>query len=34
MMSFWTVAVGYLFEEIQIDLNLRFTDQRYAFGIG
>ena len=34
MMCFWTAAIGYLLEEIQIDLNVRFRDQHYAFGVG
>ena len=34
MMCFWTAAIGYLLEEIQIDLNVRFMDQHYAFGVG
>ena len=34
MMCFWTAAIGYLLEEIQIDLNVRFGDQHYAFGVG
>ena len=33
-MCFWTAAIGYLLEEIQIDLNVRFKDQHYAFGVG
>ena len=28
MMCFWTAAIGYIPEEIQIDLNVRFRDQR------
>ena len=32
-MCFWTAAIGYLLEEIQIDLNVRFRDQYYAFGV-
>ena len=34
MLCFWTAAIGYLLEEIQIDLNLRFMDQHYVFGVG
>ena len=32
-MRFWTAAIGYLLEEIQIDLNVRFRDRYYAFGV-
>ena len=34
MMCLWSAAIGYLLEEIQIDLNVRFRDQHYAFGVG
>ena len=34
MMCFWTATIGYLLEEIQIGLNVRFRDQHYAFGLG
>ena len=34
MMCFWSAAIGYLLEKIQIDLNVRFDDQHYAFGVG
>ena len=34
MVYFWTAAIGYLLEEIQIGLNVRFRDQHYAFGVG
>ena len=34
MMCFWTLAIGYLLEEIQIDLNVRFRDRHYAFEVG
>ena len=34
MMCFWTAAISYLLEEIQIELNVRFRDQHYAFGLG
>ena len=34
MMCFWTAAIGYLLKEIQIDHNVRFRDQHYAFGVG
>ena len=30
MMRFWTAAIVYLFEEIQIDLNVRLRDQHYV----
>ena len=33
-MCFWTAVIGYLLEEIQIDLNVWFRDQHYAFGVG
>ena len=34
MMCFWTAAIGYFLEEIQMDLNVRFRDQHYAFWVG
>ena len=34
MMCFWTAVIGYLPEESQIDLNVRFIDQHYVFGVG
>ena len=34
MMCFWTAAIGYLLEEIQIDLIVRFRDQHYALKVG
>ena len=34
MMCFGTAAIGYLLEEIQIDLNVWFRDQHYTFGVG
>ena len=34
MMCFWTAAICYLLEEIQIELNVRFRDQHYAFWVG
>ena len=34
MMCLWSAAIGYLLEEIQIDLNVLFRDQHYAFGVG
>ena len=34
MKCFWNAAIGYLLEEIQIDLNVWFRDQHYAFGAG
>ena len=33
MTSVWTAAIGYLLEEIQIDLNVTFRDQHYALGV-
>ena len=33
MMCLWTAAIGYLREEIQIYLNVRFRDRNYAFGV-
>ena len=33
-MCFWTAAIGYLLEEFEIDLNVWFRDQHYAFGVG
>ena len=33
-MSFWTAAISYFIEKIQIDLNVTFRDQHYAFRIG
>ena len=32
MMCIWTAAIGYVLEEIQIDLNVRLRDQHYALG--
>ena len=34
MVCFWAAATGYLLEEIQIDLNVRFRDQHYSFAFG
>ena len=34
IMCFWTAAIGYLLEEIKINLNVRFRDQHYRFGVG
>ena len=34
MMCFWTAAIGYFLEEIQMDLNVRLRDQHYAFWVG
>ena len=34
MTCFWTAAIGYSLEEIQIDLNVIFRDQHSAFGVG
>ena len=34
MICFWTAAIDKLLEEIQIDINVRFRDQYYAFGGG
>ena len=34
MMWFWIAAIGYLFEEIQIDPNVRFREQHYASAVG
>ena len=34
MICFWIAAIGYLLGEFQIDLNVRFRDQHYAFGVG
>ena len=34
MACFWTIAIGYLLEEIQIDLIVICRDQHYAFGVG
>ena len=34
MACFWTAAIGYLIKKIEIDLNVTFRDQRYAFGFG
>ena len=34
MMCFLTAAIGYSYNEIQIDLNIRFRDQHYLFGVG
>ena len=36
MMSFWTAAISYFIEIIQIDLinNVTFRDQHYVFGVG
>ena len=34
MTCFWSAAIGYLPEEMQIDLNVTFRDQHNAFGVG
>ena len=34
MACVWTAAISYLIEKIQIDLNVTFRDQYYAFGVG
>ena len=34
MTCFWTAAIGYLLQEDQIDLNVTFRGQHYAFGVG
>ena len=33
MICFWPAAIGYLLEEIQIDLNETFRDHQYASGV-
>ena len=34
MTCLWTTAIGYLLEEIQIDLSVLFRGQHYASGVG
>ena len=34
MTCFQTEAIGYLLEEIQIEIIVRFRDHHYAFGVG
>ena len=34
MMCFWTAAIGYLLEEIQIDLNVRFRTSTMRLELG
>ena len=34
MKCFWTTAIGHLHENIQIDFNVTFWDQHYAYGVG
>ena len=33
MTYFWNAVIGYLLEEIEIDLNVKFRDQHYVFGV-
>ena len=34
MICFWAAAIGYLLDGVQIDINVTFRDQHYAFGVG
>ena len=34
MTCFWTAAIGYLLDDIEIDLNVTYWDQHCAFGVG